>query len=235
MSSEIDTGKCPPGEILRKGYLTKTGKKVKAECITAQSATGEKTSDIVKKYNKEKDKIHTEAANKFGTPKCPKGYILKEGYKTKEHSSHIKNKNITVKEHWTKPQCVKSKTGKSEKSPKLITILEKNVLQKYGYDNVQELTKTQRHNSLKKAIANIKPLSVYRRLVALSTLNKNINPKLHDILLQDANWIKTQDEYINNKSSSKKSSSKKSSSKKSSSKKSSSKKSSSKKSSSKKS
>ena len=42
--------KCSKGQILREGYTTKTNKKVPSSCITAQSATGKKTSLEVKKY-----------------------------------------------------------------------------------------------------------------------------------------------------------------------------------------
>ena len=212
--------KCSKDQILRNSYKTKTGKKVKAACITAQSDTGKKTSLDVKKYLKKKEKIHKEAMKKFSRQvpkKCSKGEILKEGYKKKSYISHSKTgKNIKVSGSWTKPSCIKSVTGKSKKGSKLITIIDKDVLGKFGYSNVKSLSKTERHSAIRKALQKIKPLSVYRRLVALSTLNKD--EELFIILRSDANWIKTQDIYIkskNTKAVSKKRDSKIKSSKKS--------------------
>ena len=83
-------------------------------------------------------------------------------------------------------------------------ILEKGVLEKYVYKNVLNLTKLQHHKVLKKAIKKIKPLSVYRRVLEIATLNKNKDSKLSKILKNDANLIKTQKEYIENEASNKK-------------------------------
>ena len=41
-----------------------------------------------------------------------------------------------------------------------------------------------------------KPLSVMRRLTALSTLSKNTNPKIADVFKDDAEWIKGTKEYM---------------------------------------
>lgn len=208
---------CNKGQIMRKGYTTKTGKIVPDSCIEAQSASGKKTSVELKRYVQKKEKMHEMARKKFSKEmpkKCPKGYILKEGYKIEPHKSHSKTGKVTnVKETWVKPTCVKSQVGKSEKGQKLITIMEKDVLAKYGYDHVKNLNKRERATALRKAISEIKPLSVYRRLIALATLNKNKDEELYKILREDADWIKTQTEYTTQKASSKKSKSKKASKK----------------------
>jgi len=200
--------KCSKGQILREGYTTKTNKKVPSSCITAQSATGKKTSIEVKKYLKDKEKMHKTAMKKFSNEvpkKCPPGQILREGFKKGSYKSHSKKgKEINISGSWTKPECIPSVTGKSTKGPKLITIIEKDVLGKYGYLNVKTLSKGKRYSALRNAIKSIKPLSVYRRIVALSTLNKNKDQELYDILKNDADWIKTQDVYIKAKSPSKK-------------------------------
>jgi hypothetical protein len=204
--------KCSKGQILREGYTTKTNKKVPSSCITAQSATGKKTSLEVKKYLKKKEKIHKAAMKRFSKEvpkKCPPGHILREGYKKKSYKSHSKKgKEINVAGSWTKPECIPSVTGKSKKGSKLITIIDKDVLSKFGYFNIKTLSKGERHAALRKALKEIKPLSVYRRLVALSTLNKNRDIELYEILRSDADWIKTQDAYIKGKSTSKKDSKK---------------------------
>ena len=81
--------------------------------------------------------------------------------------------------------------------------MEKDVLKPYGYENIEVMTKSARHISLKKAIKAGNPLSIYRRIIAIATLNKNKNEKLYKILREDADWIKTQPEYLVKKASKK--------------------------------
>lgn len=203
---------CPKGQIMREGYTTKTGKTVAPGCITAQSNSGEKTTTKVREYLKRQEAMHELARQKFpkaASKKCPKGYIMREGYKRASYKSHSKTgKKTSVKASWTAPSCIKSVVGKSEKGSKLITIIDKDVLGKYGYNNITVMTKTDRHTALRKAIKANKPLSIYRRIIAIATLNKNKDKKLYKVLREDADWIKTQTEYIV-KSASKKTSTKK--------------------------
>ena len=83
----------------------------------------------------------------------------------------------------------------SKRNSKVRIPLRKDVLGKYGYKDVKRTSKQKRHRALHKAINDEKPLSVYRRLVALSTLNKYKDPSLHNKFRDDAEWIKTQKEY----------------------------------------
>ncbi len=217
MSKGGSNKSCPPGQIMREGYRTKTGKRVNPGCIVAQSNSGDKTSLKIAQYLKEKRAMYKLAREKFpkeASKKCPKGYIMREGYKRASYKSHSKSgKKTSVKANWTAPSCIKSVTGKSEKGAKLITIIDKDVLGKYGYNNVKAMTKSERHTALRKAIQANKPLSIYRRIIAIATLNKNKSKSLYKILREDADWIKTQTEYIvksaskkNSKSRSKKNS-----------------------------
>ena len=202
-SSKKNSKKCLKGMILRDAYTTKKGSKVPASCITAQSDSGKKTSLKLKKYLQKKAKMHREAMKRFSKEipkKCSKGEILREGFKKNSYKSHSKTgRNIKVSGSWTKPACIKSVTGKSKKGSKLITIMDKDVLGKYGYSNIKSLSKTERHSALRDALKKIKPLSIYRRLIALATLNKNKDEELFITLRKDADWIKTQDVYIKSK------------------------------------
>ena len=193
MSSKSKSKKCSKGQIRRKGYTTKKGTKVKSSCIIAQSGTGKKNSKAVKKYLKSKSKIYKMARQKFpkaSKQKCSKGKILKVGYSIKRISKSGKKT-----EHWVKPSCIKSTTGKSSKGKKLITILHKGSLEKYGYKDIKNLSIKQRHRALTKAINHIKPMSVFRKIMALAIFNKNTDPKFHNLLVKDADWIKTQPQY----------------------------------------
>ena len=206
---------------MREGYTTRTGKRVGSGCITAQSNSGEKTSTKVREFLKKQEEMHELARQKFpeaASKKCQKGFIKREGYKRTSYKSYSKTgKNTLVKASWTAPSCIKSVTGKSKKGSKLITIIDKDVLGKYGYNNITSMVQTDRHRALRKAIKANKPLSIYRRIIAIATLNKNKDKKLYKVLREDAKWIKTQTEYIvksTSKKSSKKASTKKASTKK---------------------
>lgn len=207
VSKNKSSKKCSKVQILREGYKTKTGKKVKSSCIKAQSATGKKTSKILKKYIEKKESKQKQSRQKFPKEakiKCIQGEIKREGYYKKSHTSHSKSgKKINVKGHWVAPGCILSVMGRSTKGPKLITLMEKDVLKSFGYTKVENITKSSRQKALKKAIQTIKPLSIYRRIIAIATLNKNKNDKLYKILREDAKWIKTQPEYIKQKTSKK--------------------------------
>jgi hypothetical protein len=67
--------------------------------------------------------------------------------------------------------------------------LEKGTLTKFGYS--MKKSQQSRHNSLKKAIKSVKPLSIYRRLNALYVLNKNKHPNNAKVFKDDAEWLKT--------------------------------------------
>lgn len=151
---------------------------VASKCIKATSQSGQKMAPIVKEILREKKLVHSIARKKFGTPKCKKGEIIKEGYK----------KSKTGK--WVKPVCIESRTGNLQKREQLF-YLEPHRLSKYGYDELIEKPDTQRHAALKVAVtAGEKPLSVSRRLNALSILTKNTNPKLSQKFKEDSEWIK---------------------------------------------
>ena len=91
-----------------------------------------------------------------------------------------------------------SKKSSKRGSKKVIIIVDKDVLGKYGYDNIKIISTTKRHSALKKALKELKPLSVYRRLIAIATLNKNKDSEVHDILRADAEWVKKQMESEKN-------------------------------------
>ena len=104
-------------------------------------------------------------------------------------------KVINVKGYDVAPGCIKSVTGKSSKGKRLITIMDKDVLGQFGYRDVKSTSQSVRHDALRKALKMIKPLSVYRRVIALATLNKD-DKKLYKLLRDDAAWIKEQDIYV---------------------------------------
>jgi Family of unknown function (DUF5771) len=80
--------------------------------------------------------------------------------------------------------------GAAGKGPKLIGKLKGGMLTKYGYHPVEATTN--RHKALSKGISKgEKPLSVMRRLVAISTLTKRTLPRASRIYKADAMWIRS--------------------------------------------
>lgn len=186
---------CKKGEISRKEYkrTSKSGKTVtvKRKCIKATSQTGVKMAPIIRKKLSKKRMSHKIAREKFGEIECPKGQIMKEGYHRK---SYVKRDSKKIKGSWVAPSCIQDKGNKGKQEQKIY--VERERLGKYGYGDVVNTPASIRQKSLKKAIdSGEKPLSVMRRLNALSTLNKNVNPQLADELKRDANWIKQMPEY----------------------------------------
>lgn len=64
----------------------------------------------------------------------------------------------------------------------------KNSLGKYGYKT--NITVTQRHAALEKAIKAYGAHSVWSKLNAVSILNKNRSPKTANVFTTDKNWVK---------------------------------------------
>ena len=137
--------KCSKGMILRNGYTRKIKNKiikVNPGCITAQSASGLKRSELNEPLLKKRRQLCLTRNRKYKT----------------NHKCNV------------------------------LFQLEKGTLSKFGYS--MKNTQESRHKSLKKAIKHIKPLSIYRRLIALYVLNKNKYPENAKIFKNDAEWIK---------------------------------------------
>jgi hypothetical protein len=117
------------------------------------------------------------------------GSSNKKGSKVSNKKGSMANNKKGSKVNNKKGSKINNKKGSKKK---VIIIIEKDVLGKYGYDNIKNISATKRHIALKKALKELKPLSVYRRLIAIATLNKNKDNELFDILRADAEWVKNQ-------------------------------------------
>ena len=63
-------------------------------------------------------------------------------------------------------------------------------LTKFGYENVANKTKDERHKALKKAVDEYGALDVMRKLVAVSTYSKHTAPPSSKVFKTDATWVK---------------------------------------------
>lgn len=192
--------KCPAGQILRKGYTAKRGSKnvrVPAGCIKSVSASGSKRSTKDKAILNKRAKIQKSVSKKYGDVKCGPGKIERAGFTRRAYNRRAYTRKdgtkvhaATIRKSVTKPVCIKD-VGNVGKGPKLQLVLEKGVLKKAGYSNVKSMNSRDRHHALDVAERQIgNPLSLYRKLVIVSTMNKNKDPELAHIFKQDANWVK---------------------------------------------
>ena len=91
---------------------------------------------------------------------------------------------------------MKRKTSKKSSKKKQLFVLEKGTFGKYGYHDVAHMTRQERHKALHKALKDIPPLTVYRKLNAVYLVNRNTNPNISATFKKDSEWVKKQTEYI---------------------------------------
>lgn len=195
---------CSKGKIYRKAYTrVVAGRKIKVAgaCITATSQSGLKRSSIDRRKMSSRARSHRAASKKFGRPRCKQGEIVREGYHRKAYSKRSGSK---VSSSWVAPSCIVSRSGSHPgvKGEQLF-ILTKGELQEFGYENIKDMTKAQRHDALKQALTRIKPLSLFRKLNALYILNKDKDPTIASIFAEDRDWIKTTKQYASRPTSKK--------------------------------
>lgn len=192
--------KCSKGSIKRRSYNAKRGSKkvhVKAACIKATSYKGMKRSDSDKKKIARRNKSNKKISRKYKKPKCDTNQIMRTGYSKKgyKRQTYVRKDGTPVKPSSVKrsevaPACILDK-GKAGKGYRVPVILQKNDLKKFGYGNIKNITIEQRRNALARATMHYKkPLPIYRKLIYLSTLNKNTNPATSKKIRSDAKWLK---------------------------------------------
>jgi hypothetical protein len=117
--------------------------------------------------------------------KCPDKFIKRASYYRK---SSKKNKTY-VHETCIKSRGLPGKTslryGKNGIGP-----LKKGELGKFGYHGLEELSKSERYSSLKKAVSKLGAPRVVRKLGAIRTYLKNTSPKVSNIFYEDQKWVR---------------------------------------------
>ena len=112
----------------------------------------------------------------------------------KSGTSQYGGRTIRVKVPTTKHRrgyvAVRKDVGKPGIGPKLIPIMEKGSLSKYGYSTKKG--EGARRQALEKAVKKYGSLSVFRKLKAQETLRKRTQPKARGIFASDAEWVRNQ-------------------------------------------
>lgn len=113
---------------------------------------------------------------------CPKGKILRKAYTRK---AYTKKSGTRVPQSRVPGSCIKD-LGKKGKGKKLFT-LRKGTLGRYGYKT--SYNTMDRHVALRKAVEKESYSTVVKKLNAVAILQKRTNPKVHNILIRDMEWV----------------------------------------------
>lgn len=141
--------------------------------------------------------------------KCPEGFIKRASYyRTSANKTNSKSKKKKDSQNTTRPNtrkrtyvheaCIKSRglPGKTslqygrDGKPAGIGPLKKGELGKYGYHHLDELSKTERKQSLRQAVAEMGAPRVVRKLGAIRTYLKNTSPKVSAKFYEDQKWVR---------------------------------------------
>jgi hypothetical protein len=190
--SSTRTKACKKGEILREGYSTSVGTRVKPACIKATSDTGKKAKDVNAPIIREmlmKEQRAEKLTSKESPKSCKSGEIRrsafmresKTGKTTAVPAACIKSRGAD-----TKVGLINPKTGE-----RTYVVLNNEKLHTYGYTDVKNKTLAQRHASLDRAYVGMKKewLPLFRHLNYLAVLNKN-HPLYYNIFNSDRDYVK---------------------------------------------
>lgn len=195
---------CPSGYILRDEYQTKSGKVIPARCIKKTGVFPGKAEVVNKKIRKNIKKEETKAlklskekCSKEGCKiptSCPPGKILRASYM---REGYTKKSGTKVKPTVVPPSCIKD-LGAPGHGKKIITLNPADhFLSQHGYENVNNLSLSSRHNALKKTIKAVGKkhgekngyLYVIRALTARANLTKRTIPETSAIFKDDQKWV----------------------------------------------
>lgn len=196
---------CPAGYHKRSEYTTSKGTYVPPRCVRSTSPYTE-TSKEFKRAVTRKMGARVERAEKKQkntTLKCPQGYIARAPY-VRRYKTAVRKLGYTVKKasgttYRVKPKsesfyvpatCIKDRgeEGKGAPSGKAIGPLRKGELTKFGYST--RLPAEQRQEALKKAVANLGVLTVFRKLDAVAKLGVKVAPEAAEIFRKDRDWVR---------------------------------------------
>lgn len=177
------TRKCPKGKFYRKTF-TRKGKRILGRCIRKQT-TAKITSQKYAAATRRRMGIRMRGfrKSKRGVRRCPKGKILRTAY-----VRLTRGKRVLVP-----ASCIADvgAEGKGLRSGKPgIGILKKGNLTRFGYEKIASLTESARRTALRKAVAAYGPLTVFRKLNALSVYTRRTSPATSRAADTDKAWIR---------------------------------------------
>jgi len=194
----METSKCPPGFIRRRGYTRKnTGTHVKSTCIRT---TSKYSSPAKNTSRRQKNRL----GSLLGTKKvCPPGEVARKAY-VRRITERVRKEGYTrttktgksikvfpkAKPVFVKAACIKDlgKPGKLPEGAPRIGPLRKGELKRFGY--LYKLPDVQRQAALKSAINELGALDIYRKLDAVAKLSTSSAPAASVIFAKDRDWVR---------------------------------------------
>jgi hypothetical protein len=194
---------CPSGYHKRAEYTAASGKYVPPRCVRSTSSYEQSSKEFKRTTLK---KMKARLGNKKGDEiKCPTGYIARASY-ARRYKTSVRQRGYTVKKAsgttykvypknetlYVPAACVKDlgKPGKGVPEGQGIGPLRKGEMTKFGYS--AKKGDEARHEALKKAVAALGPLGVYRKLDAVAKLGVRIAPDAARIFAKDRDWVEKQ-------------------------------------------
>jgi len=202
---------CPSGYVLRNAYKTPSGKCTKSRCVIKTGLIRGKSSErearslkLSKKRSSQAMKAIRQMSMKTHTPiatKCRKGQTLRVGHRRMSYDRRT-GRYGHYRHTLVAPSCI-TKRGKSKRTPEgeptTRIYIDKNdhYLSEFGYVDVKNKTKEQRHEALKNLINHFIPIKgevatynyIIKALNARYILARNTNPRIASIFKADQKMV----------------------------------------------
>ena len=194
---------CPSGYHKRSEYTAASGKYVPPRCVRSTSPYEQSSKEFKRStLKKMKSRLEHMPKEKGEEIRCPKGYIARHSY-ARRYKTSVRQRGYTVKKAsgttykvypknetlYVPAACVKDlgKPGKGVPEGKGIGPMRKGEMTKFGYSSKKP--EEERHEALKKAVAELGPLGTYRKLDAVAKLGIRIAPDASRIFAKDRDWV----------------------------------------------
>jgi len=186
---------CPIGYHKRISYTSKLGHRVPPRCVKSTTVYAESRRNMTRRLSRQRQ------SRQRSVEKCPPGMISRKAY-VRKFSRGLMERGYTVKrdtgvEYRIKPKhssvfvksgCVK-KPGNVRNPGKLSGAMRKGELKKHGY--AYNISESERHEALKKAVYEFGALGVFRKLNAVARFSKNTHPEAYVVFKKDREWIQS--------------------------------------------
>jgi len=197
-----ETKGCPIGYHKRSSYTSKLGHRVSPRCVKSTTVYLESRKNMTRRLSRQRqDRLKSMGKSSSANAKCPPGMVSRKAY-VRKFSRGLMEKGYTVKRDtgvayrikpkhssvYVKPGCVK-KQGHVNNPGKLTGAMRKGELKKHGY--AFDLSESQRHEALKKAIYEFGALGVFRKLNAVARFSKYTNRPAYMAFKKDREWVQS--------------------------------------------
>ena len=197
-----DTKGCPIGYHKRSSYTSKLGHRVSPRCVKSTTVYVESRKNMSRRLDRQHaSRVKSMSKSPSKNIKCPPGMITRKSY-VRKFSRGLMEKGYTVKrdtglEYRIKPKhssvyvkagCVK-KQGHVKFPGKLTGAMRKGELKKHGY--AFDISESERHNALKKAVYEFGALGVFRKINAVARFSRYTNPAAYAVFKKDREWIQS--------------------------------------------